>query len=76
MTEAIVLLRIKNNTFTEGKFMDNTNNSWHVNSVQEALHYYPRLLTQPTVKLSPTEQKKHNKTIMRTFVATRKQKRG
>ena len=56
--------------------MDNTNNSWHVNSVQEALHYYPRLLEQPIVKLTSTEQKKQSKTTMRTFVATRKQKRG
>lgn len=39
-------------------------------------HYYPRLLTQPMVKLSSTEQKKHSKTATRTFVATRKQKRG
>ena len=39
-------------------------------------HYYPRLLTQPMVKLSPTEQKKQSKTTMRSFVATRKQKRG
>ena len=29
-------------------------------------HYYPRLLTQPMVKLSPTEQKKQSKTTMRT----------
>lgn len=76
MTEAIVLLRIKNNMFTEGKDMDNTNNSWHVNSAQEALHFYPRLLEQPIVKLTPTEQKKQSKTTMRTFVATRRQKRG
>lgn len=39
-------------------------------------HYYPQLLKQPIVKLSPTEQKKQSKTTMRTFVATRKQKRG
>ena len=56
--------------------MNNTNNSWHVNSVQEALHFYPRLLEQPSVKLTPTEQKKQIKTMMRTFVTTRRQKRG
>lgn len=39
-------------------------------------YYYPQLLKQPIVKLSPTEQKKQSKTTMRTFVATRKQKRG
>lgn len=39
-------------------------------------HYYPRLLKQPIVKLTPTEQKKQSKTTMRSFVATRKQKRG
>ena len=76
MTEAIVLLRIKNNMFTEGKVMDNTNNSWHVKSVHEALHFYPRVLEQPIVKLTPTQQKKQSKTTMRSFVATRKQKRG
>lgn len=39
-------------------------------------HYYPRLFQQPIVKLSPTEQKKQSKTLMRTFAATRRQKRG
>lgn len=76
MTEATALLHIKNNMFTEGKDMNNTNNSWHINSVQEALHFYPRLLEQPIVKSTPTEQKKQSKTTMRSFVATRKQKRG
>lgn len=33
-------------------------------------HYYPRLLTQPMVKLSPTEQKKQSKTTMRSRNAT------
>lgn len=56
--------------------MNNTNNSWRVNSVQEALHFYPQLFQQPMVKSTPTEQKKQNKSTMRAFIATRKQKRG
>lgn len=37
-------------------------------------YLYPQLGINPLVKLTPAEQKKHSKTIMRAFVATRKQK--
>lgn len=39
-------------------------------------YYYPQLNIRPSVKLTPAEQKKQSKSIMRAFVATRKQKRG
>ena len=39
-------------------------------------HYYPRLDIQSKEPMVPIEQKKHSKTTMRAFVATRKQKRG
>lgn len=39
-------------------------------------HYYPQLDTQHKEPAVPIEQTKRSKTTMRTFVATRKQKRG
>ena len=40
------------------------------------VHYYPRLDIPHKEPVVPIEQKKHSKTTMRAFVATRKQKRG
>ena len=39
-------------------------------------HYYPQLDNPHKEPVVPIEQKKQSKTTMRTFVATRKQKRG
>lgn len=39
-------------------------------------YYYPRLDIPRKEPVVPIEQKKHSKTTMRSFVATRKQKRG
>lgn len=39
-------------------------------------HYYPQLDNPHKEPVVPIEQKKQSKTTMRSFVATRKQKRG
>lgn len=39
-------------------------------------HYYPKLDIPHKEPVVPIEQKKRSKTTMRSFVATRKQKRG
>lgn len=39
-------------------------------------HYHPQLDIPHKEPVVPIEQKKHSKTTMRAFVATRKQKRG